>query len=410
MMVGYGQIFRVFLRIGWLSFGGPAAQIALMHAELVDRHRWLTERQYLRALSLCMLLPGPEAMQLAAYAGWRLRGLPGGLISGGLFILPGALVIAALAAAYVSWGQLPLVQAAFLGIKAAVLIVVIEALLRVSRRALKGPAHRLIAAAAFVAIALFAAPFPLVILLAAALGALILAASSEDTPSGSPAAGLWLFIPGIPIWLAPVGLAWLAGAEFLTTLGLFFAKLAIVTFGGAYAVLTYMTQTVVKDLGWLTTGQMIDALGLAETTPGPLILVTEFVAWLAGHAQGGTVMAATAAALCLWVTFVPSFLFIFALAPSIDWIAGRPRLAAALEGVTAAVVGVIGTLALWFGMQVLFGGRVVPVAFLHLPDPAALDWRAALIAGGAGLALLRFHVGLLPVLAGSALAGLLIAG
>ena len=409
-MVSYRQLFNTFWRIGWLSFGGPAAQIALMHTELVERHRWLTERQYLRALSLCMLLPGPEAMQLAAYAGWRLRGIPGGLISGGLFILPGAAVIAALAAAYTAWGQLPLVQAAFLGIKAAVLIVVIEALLRVSRRALKGAPHRLIAVAAYVAIAVFGAPFPLVILAAALIGAATLTAPSEETPPGSPAAGLWLLLPGIPIWLAPVALAWLAGSTFLTTLGLFFAKLAIVTFGGAYAVLTYMTQTVVQDLGWLTTGQMIDALGLAETTPGPLILVTEFVAWLAGHAQGGTAMAATAAALSLWVTFVPSFLFIFALAPSIDWIAGRPRLAAALEGVTAAVVGVIGTLALWFGMQVLFGGHTVSLGALRLPDPAALDWRAALIAVVAGLALLRFHVGLLPVLAGSALAGLLIGG
>ncbi|NHF71635.1 chromate efflux transporter [Paracoccus xiamenensis] len=410
IMVSYRDIFLVFQRIGWLSFGGPAAQIALMHSELVEKRSWLSEGQYLRALSLCMLLPGPEAMQLATYAGWRLRGLPGGLIAGGLFVLPGALVIAALAAAYVAWGQLPLVQAAFLGIKAAVLIIVIEALLRVSRRALKGPAHRLIALAAFVAIAMFGIAFPLVILIAAATGALCLAAKAELTPASSPTAGLWLFLPGIPVWLAPVGMVWLAGSEFLTALGLFFAKLAIVTFGGAYAVLTYMTQTVVQDLGWLTTGQMIDALGLAETTPGPLILVTEFVAWLAGDAQGGTAMAAIAAALCLWVTFVPSFLFIFALAPSIDWIAGRPRLAAALEGVTAAVVGVIGTLALWFGAQVLFGGQTIAVGALRLPDPGALDWRAALIAAGAGLAMLRFHAGLVPVLAASALAGLLIAG
>ncbi len=409
-MVSYRQLFSTFWRIGWLSLGGPAAQIALMHSELVDRHRWLTERQYLRALSLCMLLPGPEAMQLATYTGWRLRGIPGGLISGGLFVLPGALVIAALAAAYTAWGQLPWVQAAFFGIKACVLVIVIEALLRVSKRALKGPEHRLIALGAFIAIAVFAVPFPIVILIAAALGALMRPAPAEAVAATHPAKGLWVLLPGIPIWLAPVGLAWLAGSTFLTTLGLFFAKLAIVTFGGAYAVLTYMTQTVVQDLGWLTTGQMIDALGLAETTPGPLILVTEFVAWLAGHAQGGPAMAATAAALSLWVTFVPSFLFIFALAPSIDWIAGRPRLGAALEGVTAAVVGVIGTLALWFGMQVLFGGQTITLGGVHLPDPTALDWRATLIAVVAGLALLRFHAGLLPVLAGSALAGLLIAG
>ena len=406
-MVGYRQLFDTFWRIGWLSFGGPAAQIALMHRELVDRSGWLSEQQFLRALSLCMLLPGPEATQLAAYAGWRVRGILGGLIAGGLFILPGALVIAALAAAYAAWGQLPLMQAAFFGIKACVFVIVIEALLRVAGRALKGRAHRLIALAAFLAIALLGLPFPLVILAAALIGATA-AGTAADPGTARPASGLWLFLPGIPLWLAPVGLAWAAGSEFLTQLGVFFAKLAIVTFGGAYAVLTYMTQTVVQDLGWLTTGQMMDALGLAETTPGPLILVTEFVAWLAGDAQGGPVMAASAAVLSLWVTFVPSFLFIFALAPSIDWLASRPRLAAALEGVTAAVVGVIGALALWFGTQVLFAGQTLALGPIELPDPRAFDWRAGLIAAIAGIALLRFHAGLLWVLTGSALAGLLL--
>lgn len=409
-MTSNREIFLVFHRIGWLSFGGPAGQIALMHGELVERRHWLSEQQFLRALSLCMLLPGPEATQLAAYAGWRLRGIPGGLIAGGLFVLPGAMVIAALAAAYATWGQLPLVQAAFLGIKAAVLAVVVQALLRVSQKALKGRAHRQIALAAFLAIAGFSLPFPLVILTAAAVGTMMRPVLTEFSPAPHPAKSLAILLPGIPIWLAPVGLAWAMGSAFLTTLGIFFAKLAIVSFGGAYAVLTYMTQTVVQDLGWLSTGQMIDALGLAETTPGPLILVTEFVAWQAGNAQGGPAMAAIAALLCLWVTFVPSFLFIFAFAPSIDWLASRPRLSAALEGVTAAVVGVIATLALWFGAQVLFGGDMLNLGPISLPDPTALDWRAALIALGAGLALLRFQAGLLPVLGASAMAGLLLAG
>ncbi|MEZ5725452.1 MAG: chromate efflux transporter [Paracoccaceae bacterium] len=409
-MTSNREIFLVFHRIGWLSFGGPAGQIALMHGELVERRHWLSEQQFLRALSLCMLLPGPEATQLAAYAGWRLRGIPGGLIAGGLFVLPGAMVIAALAAAYATWGQLPLVQAAFLGIKAAVLAVVVQALLRVSQKALKGRAHRQIALAAFLAIAGFSLPFPLVILTAAAVGTMMRPVLTESSPAPHPAKSLAILLPGIPIWLAPVGLAWAMGSAFLTTLGIFFAKLAIVSFGGAYAVLTYMTQTVVQDLGWLSTGQMIDALGLAETTPGPLILVTEFVAWQAGNAQGGPAMAAIAALLCLWVTFVPSFLFIFAFAPSIDWLASRPRLSAALEGVTAAVVGVIATLALWFGAQVLFGGDMLNLGPISLPDPTALDWRAALIALGAGLALLRFQAGLLPVLGASAMAGLLLAG
>ncbi|WBU52541.1 chromate efflux transporter [Paracoccus sp. SCSIO 75233] len=410
-MVGYLQLFTTFLRIGLMSFGGPAAQIALMHRELVDRTGWLSERQYLRALSLCMLLPGPEAMQLAAYAGWRLRGIPGGLISGLLFILPGAIIIAILAAAYAAWGELQMMQAAFLGIKSCVLVIVVQALLRLSGRALKSTLHWLIAGAAFVAIAVLGLPFPLVIIAAMIAGMLgAVAAPEGDGDIQAPTSSLWILLPGIPIWLAPVGLAWAAGAEFLTTLGLFFARLAIVTFGGAYAVLTYMTQTVVQDMGWLSTGQMMDALGLAETTPGPLILVTEFVAWLAGDAQGGPALAATAALLCLWVTFVPSFLFIFALAPSIDWIASRPRLSAALEGVTAAVVGVIGTLALWFAAQVLFSGQTVMVGPLGLPDPAGFDWRAGLIAAAAALLLLGFRAGLLPVLAASAIAGLLIAG
>ncbi|WBU63356.1 chromate efflux transporter [Paracoccus aerodenitrificans] len=409
-MVGYSQLFKVFLRIGWLSFGGPAAQIALMHRELVERHGWLSEAQYLRALSLCMLLPGPEAMQLAAYAGWRLRGIPGGLISGGLFILPGAIVIAMLAAAYVAWGDLPLMQAAFLGIKSCVLVIVIEALMRLSRRALKTNLHWLIAVAAFLAIALLDIPFPLVIAAAAIAGSLR-ALTPPDIPpvSSSPGAGLWILLPGIPLWLAPLTLCWAAGAEFLTSLGGFFAKLAVVSFGGAYALLTYMTQTIVQDMGWIGTGQMIDALGLAETTPGPLILVTEFVAWLAGDAQGGPVLAATAAALSLWATFIPSFLFIFAFAPGIDWLAGRPRLSAALEGVTAAVVGVIATLALWFGMQVLFGGQTVALGPLLLPDPGSFDWRTGVIAALAAAGLTGARLGLHWVLAASALAGVILA-
>lgn len=408
-MVSLSEIFKTFWRIGWLSFGGPAAQISLMHRELVDRRQWLSEAEFLRALSLCMVLPGPEAMQLATYAGWRFRGMLGGIIAGGLFVLPGAMVIAALAAAYSAWGDLPLMQSLFFGIKACVVVIVIEALLKVSRKALKGRAHILIALAAFIAIAGLNLPFPLVIALAALAGMFLATGSPVATNVPSPLSGLKILLPGAALWLAPLGFLWLTGAEFLTQLGLFFAKLAIITFGGAYAVLTYMTQTVVQDMGWITTPQMIDALGLAETTPGPLILVTEFVAWLAGDAQGGPALAAAAAALCLWVTFVPSFLFIFALAPSMEWIATRPRLSAALEGVTAAVVGVIGSLALWFSAHVLFSGHMLNIGPLHLPDPAGFDCRAALIALLAGVALMRFRLGMLPVLAGGALAGLLLA-
>lgn len=410
-MVTFRQIFSVFWRIGWLSFGGPAAQIALMHRELVDRRPWLSEAEFLRALSLCMVLPGPEAMQLATYAGWRLKGVPGGIIAGLLFVLPGAAVIAALAAAYAQWGDLAFMQALFFGVKACVVVIVLEALIKVSRKAIKNRFHLTIALAAFVAIAVLSLPFPVVIMTAALAGAMLArndAVAATAPPPSSWNLGLLLF--GVALWLAPLLVLWLMDADFLFEIGWFFAKLAVLTFGGAYAVLAWMTQTVVQDMGWITTPQMMDALGLAETTPGPLILVTEFVAWLAGDAQGGPAMAAIAALLCLWMTFVPSFLFIFAFAPSMEWIATRPRLAAALEGVTAAVVGVIGALAFWFSGHVLFSGQMVQLGPFGLPDPAGFDPKAASIALAAGIALMRFQVGLLPVLLAGALAGLILAG
>ncbi len=397
-MTERGAFWRTFTRIGLMSFGGPAAQIALMHRELVDNRRCLSEAEFLRALSFCMLLPGPEAMQLATYAGWRLRGIPGGLIAGLLFVIPGALVILALAAAYAAWGHIPVVSALFFGIKAAVVIVVIEALLRVSRRALTGGRQRLIAAAGFVGLAVFNLPFPMVIILAALAGAFWLdGRTSAPVDQAAPphvTSLLPVLLAGAALWTAPLVLLGLSGQDFLLQLGLFFSKLAVVTFGGAYAVLAYMTQMVVQDYGWISTAQMMDALGLAETTPGPLILVTEFVAYLAGMAQGGTGMALGAAALTLWVTFVPCFLWIFAFAPYIDWLSHRAALAAAMQGVTAAVVGVIGNLALWFALHVLFA-HLTPWEFgpvhLLLPDPATLDLRALGLAFLAGFALLRLH-------------------
>ena len=409
------ELWRVFGRIGLLSFGGPAAQIALMHRELVDERRWLTEADYLRALSFCMLLPGPEAMQLATYAGWRLRGVAGGFLAGLLFVLPGAAIILALAAGYVAWGGLPLVSGLFFGVKACVTVIVIEALLRVAKRALKSPLHRFFAALAFVGIFAFALPFPLIILTAAVAGALFLPAAKADIPAAPQTHGHVLPTLGLGLtaWAAPLAMLWLTGQEFLLKLGLFFSKLALVTFGGAYAVLAYMTQVVVRDFGWLTTPQMIDALGLAETTPGPLILVTEFVGALAGYGQGGWGLALAAAGLTLWVTFVPCFLWIFAFAPYLDWIATRPRLQSALSGVTAAVVGVIGNLALWFALQVLFHRVSVfdwgPLS-LPLPDLGSLDPRALAIAFLAGVALLRLHWPMIGVLALSALAGLALTG
>ena len=367
---------RVFGRIGMLSFGGPAAQIALMHRELVEARPWLSEAEYLRALSLCMLLPGPEAMQLATYAGWRLRGRLGGLLAGALFVLPGAAVIALLVMLYVSFGTLPVVQAAFTGVKAAVIVIVLQALLKLMGKALTGGLAWAIALVAFVAIFAFDLPFPVIILAAGVAGFARLPAPAAPRTAPAAAQGhplrtlaIWL-----PVWLGPLAALSLWGSELLAAIGWFFAWLAVVTFGGAYAVLAYMTQTVVSDFGWLSTAQMIDALGLAETTPGPLILVTQFVAMVTGALQGGAGLALAAGGVALWATFVPCFLWIFMAAPYLDHIAARPRLGAAMQGISAAVVGVILNLSVWFALHVLFAR----VDTLHLP-PLSLpvpDWRS----------------------------------
>ncbi len=403
------QATRVFLRIGLMSFGGPAAQIAVMHRELVEERPWLSEQQFLNALSFCMLLPGPEATQMATYAGWRLHGVAGGLIAGLLFVVPGALFMLALALGYALWGAVPLVAAAFTGIKAAVVVIVIEALLRIARKALKGPAHWALAALAFVAIFFFTLPFPLIILAAGLFGLLTGREAAPSLPTPRPRGlgrtiALWL-----AIWWAPVGLLWAAGATFLTEIGLFFGKLAVVTFGGAYAVLAWMTQAAVSEQGWLSTAQMMDGLGLAETTPGPLILVTEFVGFLAGFAAGGVPLAIAAAMLTLWVTFVPCYLWIFTGAPYIEWIATRPRLKGALAAITAAVVGVVANLSLWFALHVFFADlHVVKTGPLTLlvPELASLDPRSVLLALISGVLLLKWHWDLLKVLGLVALGGM----
>ena len=398
------EMFRAFGRIGVLSFGGPAAQIALMHDTLVDRKKWLDEATYLRALSLCMLLPGPEAMQLATYAGWRLKGVWGGLMAGLLFVGPGAVVIAGLAWVYLSFGAAPVVQAAFLGVKATVIIIVLQALLRLSGKALIGAEQICLAIAAFVALFVFGAPFPAIIAVAAAYGALRFAKAPEHPATATatrdaPGAPMRTLLVWGGLWLLPIALLAAVEASFLLQVAVFFSKLAIVTFGGAYAVLAYMTQEVVQNLGWVSTGEMIDALGLAETTPGPLILVTEFVAILAGAAQGGLPLAVLAGVTSLWVTFVPCFLWIFLAGPYLEQIAARPRISAALQGITAAVVGVIANLSIWFAVHVLF--RTVdpdgPLA-LPRPDMASLDVTALGFTLAAGYLLLRAKLGLGVVL------------
>lgn len=404
------EFLRAFGRIGLLSFGGPAAQIALMHRELVDERKWVSEEEYLSALSFCMLLPGPEAMQLATWIGWRMRGVAGGLLAGLLFVGPGALVILALSVLYATLGQVPLVAALFTGVQAAVVAVVIEALLRVSRRALKGRAHWVIAALAFFALFAFALPFPVVILAAGLWGFF----TTRERASGAvpPAAGAVrqsvaaTLIWGA-IWLAPLAALVALAPPLYADIALFFSKLAVVTFGGAYAVLAWMAQAVVADKGWLTLPQMMDGLGLAETTPGPLILVTQFVGFQAGFAKDGIWGGLAGAAITLWMTFVPCFLWIFAGSPWIARLTHAPRLSGALKAITAAVVGVIANLSLWFALHVLFGQvSVLEAGPLHLSWPDLTSFRPlpALIGLAAAWALLWRHWSLVLVLALAALA------
>jgi chromate transporter len=406
-----GDLTRTFARIGVLSFGGPAAQIALMHRLILDEKRWVAEADYLRALSFCMLLPGPEAMQLATWIGWRLHGVRGGLIAGGLFVLPGALVVLALSVIYATFGQVPVVAALFTGVQAAVIAIVIEALIRVSRRALKSREAYVIAIAAFAGLFLFSLPFPLIILAAGLWGFFRTARSDRDPAAPAPPAALarslraataWLLI-----WLVPLAALVLAVPGRLAEIGIFFSKLAVLTFGGAYAVLAWMAQEVVQDKGWLTLPQMMDGLGLAETTPGPLILVNEFVGFMAAHQTGGWQLGLAGAAIAVWMTFIPSFLFIFAGAPFIDRLTHMPRLSGALAAITAAVVGVIANLSLWFALHVLFGSlpewTLGPLSLI-VPDLSSLRLLPALIAVFAAYTLLWRHWSLAAVLGISALA------
>ncbi len=352
-----------------------------------------------------MLLPGPEAMQLATYAGWRLRGLAGGLVAGALLVLPGALVMLGLALAYAAYGQTPAVERLFLGIKAPVLVVVLGALRKVAGRALARPAHWALAVAAFVALFFLALPFPLVILAAAGIGALLGGNDQAEAPTGPVPwrTSLAALGTGAVIWMGPLVL--LDGI--LREIGMFFAGLAVVTFGGAYAVLAWMAQDAVTTLGWLTAREMMDGLGFAETTPGPLILVTQFVGTLAAYDAGGWQLALAGAAVSLWATFVPCYLWIFAGAPHIERISAMPRLAGALSGITAAVVGVIANLSIWFALHVLFTEvtrQTVGPLVLWMPSPATLDPRVLGLSILAGVMVWR-GAGLMVTLATAAALG-----
>ncbi|RVT97840.1 chromate transporter [Rhodovarius crocodyli] len=424
----FAEAFRVWLRIGCLSFGGPAGQIALMHREVVEERRWVSDARFLHALNFCTLLPGPEAMQLATYLGWLMHGVRGGVAAGLLFVLPGALVLLALSLVYAAFGDVPVVSALFLGLKSAVLVLVIEALLKVGRRALKGGVAWGTALAAFLALFLGGVPFPVVVLAAGLLG---LAFPQAFAPAAHGKAGQGAdslldthlaanpgYIAGLApgarraglvalaMWIWPVVLLRESGGVY-GDVAWFFSKMALVTFGGAYAVLAYVAQEAVEHYRWLTAPEMLAGLGLAETTPGPLILVLQFVGFLAGLRLGGGYGGAVAAsALTLWVTFLPCFAWIFLGAPFVERLHGVERLKGALAAVTAAVVGVIGNLAVWFALRVLFAELRPGILGVEWPVGASLQWLPLALAIMSAFTLLWRKTGVLPVLALSAGFGL----
>ncbi len=432
--VSFREAFHVWLKIGFINFGGPAGQIALMHRILVDEKRWISESRFLHALNYCMLLPGPEAQQLAIYIGWLMHRTWGGIVAGLLFILPGFVLMTLIAAAYVLYSDLGWMQGLLFGMQAATLAIVVEAVIRVGRRALRHRALYAVAAMAFVSIFAFGVPFPLIILAAGLLGLLghrwapkVFSASasaaakdatSESVPGHAHPASGWMLrvlMSGAMLWGLPLLLLLLVlGAQHVFTQeAVFFSKMAVVTFGGAYAVLAYMTQQAVQRYGWLLPGEMVQGLALAETTPGPLILVLTYVGFLGAYRDPGSLDPLLAGvlggALSTWVTFVPCFLWIFLGAPYIERLRGNVWLTAALTGVTAAVVGVILNLSIWFAIHVLFTqvdswsgyGLTLPV-----PVPGSLSLPALALGLGAMLALLRFHANLLLTLAVCAGVGL----
>lgn len=412
---------RVFGRIGCLSFGGPAGQVALMHKELVDDRRWISEERFIQALNFCHLLPGPEAQQLATYIGWRLHGIRGGLVGGGLFVLPGALVMLALSILYVRAASLGWFAAVFLGIKAAVLALVAQALLRIAGRALKTRFQYALAGASFIALFLFDLPFPLVVLGAGIIGIVVAAVAPDwlrlkpisavpDAPSSRTLVRRTIgtvLIWGV-VWVAPmITIALMLGqGHVLFEIGAFFSQLGVVTFGGAYAVLAYMAQDAVQAHHWLSVGEMADGLGLAETTPGPLVMVTQFVGFMGAFRAPAPfsplVAGMLGAAIATWTTFAPSFLGIFACAPWIERLEHARRLQGGLAAVTAAVVGVIANLALWFALHLLFhrmrSAQIGPIT-LQMPVWGSLDPVALGISFLAALLLFRTRVGVVGTLA-----------
>jgi chromate transporter len=441
--VTWGEAVRVWLRVALLSFGGPAGQIAVMHRILVEEKRWISESRFLHALNYCMLLPGPEATQLATYVGWLMHRTAGGLLAGVLFILPGIVALMALSYVYAAYGKVGFVAALFFGLKAAVLAIVLEAVVRIGKRALKNRVMIALAAAAFVGIFFLDVPFPIIVFGAALIGflggrlqlnafqvsgghgpvkegALVDSLLGDEAPAHTRpnvvralrVAAVWL-----ALWLGPVfGLLWLFGpGDVFSQIAVFFSKMAMVTFGGAYAVLAYVAQEAVEHYRWLEPGEMLDGLGMAETTPGPLIMVLQFVGFMAAFRDPGTLppmLAGTLGGLlATWVTFTPCFLWIFLGAPFVERLRGNKALSAALSAITAAVVGVILNLAIWFAIHTIFH-QVRPVRGLGFafdtPVLASVDPWALALSLAAIVAIFRFKAGMLPTLAATSLAGVLL--
>jgi chromate transporter len=440
--ISFGEAFRVWLRVAVLSFGGPAGQIAVMHRILVEEKNWISESRFLHALNYCMLLPGPEAQQLATYIGWLLHRTAGGIMAGGLFILPGVIAIMGLSYIYAAFGHVSFIEALFFGLKAAVLAIVIQAVVRVGKRALRNRIMMALAAIAFIAIFFFSVPFPIIIISAGVIGylgarigrpefaavahgggknvAVVDSMLGEELPEhvrpsvprALKVSAVWLLL-----WLVPVAalLIALGQANVFSQIALFFSKMALVTFGGAYAVLAYVAQQAVEHYHWVSPREMLDGLGMAETTPGPLIMVLQFVGFMAAYRDPGTLppmLAATLGGLlATWVTFTPCFLWIFLGAPFIETLRGNKGLAGALTAITAAVVGVILNLSIWFALHTVFRETWPVQSFglsFDMPVLSSVDVPALILAIAAATAVFRFNLGMLTVLAGSCAAGVLL--
>ncbi|HKH27066.1 MAG TPA: chromate efflux transporter [Sphingomicrobium sp.] len=443
--VSLSEAFRVWLRVALLSFGGPAGQIAVMHKILVEEKKWVSENRFLHALNYCMLLPGPEAQQLATYIGWLMHRTLGGVMAGGLFIVPGIVSIMVLSVVYAAFGKVGLVAALFFGLKAAVLAIVLEAVVRIGKKSLKNNVMLALAAAAFIGIFFLDVPFPIIILAAGLIGFFGGRAGlrqfevggghgpnkgkgdgyaedllGDELPAHARptvrralrASSIWLVL-----WVVPVAaVLWTLGeGNVFSQIAIFFSKMAMVTFGGAYAVLAYVAQQAVEHYGWLQPGEMLDGLGMAETTPGPLIMVLQFVGFMAAYRDPGSLSPMVAGALggllATWVTFTPCFLWIFLGAPFIEVIGGNKALAGALSAITAAVVGVVLNLAIWFAIHTVFREvqpfRAYGIGF-DAPVLSSVDLWALALALAAGVAIFRFKIGMIPVLAACSAAGILL--